>query len=297
MLRERVGVVGAELRLPQRQRLLAAAAGPGRACRRPVGRGEVAHARERVGVVGAEPGGEGGAGLGEQDDRLLGVAQAELRCAQGHLHPGHGQRVADRLPLDLRPSPGRAARPGGRSGWPSFVAVRRVQVLEDRAAGSRWPSSLLAPAASRPRCRLVDRRSPAAAGPRSAPASSRRCPPTSASSTSAAATTWPRFRRTNFRSRYAAVGGPARDRLVVEEPLDVVGQADRRLVPPLPLLGQRLHHDPVEVAPHEPAQPRRLDLAVGGEARQRLGRADPAAAASAARPRGSPAASRPAPPA
>ena len=44
---------------------------------------------------------------------------------------------------------------------------------------------------------------------------------------------------------------------------------DRRIVAPLTILGQGLHHDPVEVAPNEPAQPRRLGLADFGEARQR----------------------------
>ena len=58
-------MVGAELRLPQRQRLLVRAS-----CARSIwpasaiADGEVVHARERVGVVGSELGGEGGAGLG-----------------------------------------------------------------------------------------------------------------------------------------------------------------------------------------------------------------------------------------
>ncbi len=38
------------------------------------------------------------------------------------------------------------------------------------------------------------------------------------------------------------------DGLVVEEPLEVVRQADGRGIPPVPLLGQRLHHDPVQIA-------------------------------------------------
>ncbi len=65
-----------------------------------------------------------------------------------------------------------------------------------------------------------------------------------------------------------------RDRLVGEEPLDVVAQADRRVVPPLPLLGQRLHHDPVGVAADQPRQPRRLDVPGRGDAQQRSGRLD-----------------------
>ena len=53
--RERVGVVGAELRLPQRQRLLAQLQRPVVLAGVGIADGEVVHARERVGVVGAEP--------------------------------------------------------------------------------------------------------------------------------------------------------------------------------------------------------------------------------------------------
>ena len=63
---------------------------------------------------------------------------------------------------------------------------------------------------------------------------------------------------------------------MVRVPLQVVGQADSRGVPPFPLLGQRLHHDPVQLAPHQPRQPRRLDVPVGGQARRCLRCADPA---------------------
>ena len=51
---ERVGVVGAELRLPQRQRLLVELQRPLVLAGVDVAGGEVVHAPERVGVVGAE---------------------------------------------------------------------------------------------------------------------------------------------------------------------------------------------------------------------------------------------------
>ena len=67
------------------------------------------------------------------------------------------------------------------------------------------------------------------------------------------------------------------DRLVVGEPLQVLGQADGGVVTPLPLLGQRLHHDPVEVALDEPAQAAGLGLPAGGQAGQGVGVAQAAA--------------------
>ena len=62
------------------------------------------------------------------------------------------------------------------------------------------------------------------------------------------------------------------DRVAFEVALDVLGEAVGRLVPPRPVLLQRLHHDPVEVAADELRQPGRLDLALGRDRRQVLSR-------------------------
>ena len=49
-------------------------------------------------------------------------------------------------------------------------------------------------------------------------------------------------------------------RLVGQVALEVARQAVGRLVSPVAVLLQRLHHDPVQLAAHQPAQPRRLDV-------------------------------------
>ena len=54
--RKRVGVVGAELGFPQRQRLFVELEGLGVPAQVGVAVGQVVHARKRVGVVGAELG-------------------------------------------------------------------------------------------------------------------------------------------------------------------------------------------------------------------------------------------------
>ena len=56
MLTKRVGVVGAELGFPQRQRLFAELEGLGVPAEGGVAVGQVVHAPKRVGVVGAELG-------------------------------------------------------------------------------------------------------------------------------------------------------------------------------------------------------------------------------------------------
>ena len=93
-------------------------------------------------------------------------------------------------------------------------------------------------------------------------------PADSASSTGDAAITCGRFRRTNFREpirrgrRARATGSWFKNRSMSCEKRSAI-------VPPLPLLRQGLHHDPVQVASHESAQSRRLDLPRGGDAGQR----------------------------
>ncbi|MHC4590422.1 MAG: hypothetical protein ACYTAQ_14110, partial [Planctomycetota bacterium] len=56
--------------------------------------------------------------------------------------------------------------------------------------------------------------------------------------------------------------GPRHHRLAGEIPLDVGGELARRLVAPGAVLLHRLHHDPVQVAPHEPAEGPGLGLLV-----------------------------------
>ena len=54
--------------------------------------------------------------------------------------------------------------------------------------------------------------------------------------------------------------------------LDVAGQAAGRLVPPAAVFLEGLHHDPVEIAAHQPGQPGRVGLALGRYRRQRIPR-------------------------
>jgi hypothetical protein len=53
-------------------------------------------------------------------------------------------------------------------------------------------------------------------------------------------------------------------------PRHVVGQRVRRVVTPPSILLQRLHHDPVEIPPHEADECRGLDVAVAGHIGQLL---------------------------
>ena len=50
------------------------------------------------------------------------------------------------------------------------------------------------------------------------------------------------------------------DGVALEMAPDVAGEAAGRLVASRPVLLERLHHDPVEIAAHQPGQPRRLDF-------------------------------------
>ena len=76
-----------------------------------------------------------------------------------------------------------------------------------------------------------------------------------------------------------------RHRLVVQVALEVHRQAVGRLVAPVAVLLQRLHHDPVEVALDQPAQLGRLRPAVGGDASPAPPSSRAAGSASAALPR------------
>ena len=104
------------------------------------------------------------------------------------------------------------------------------------------------------------------------------------------------FRRANLRSRYPSTAGtpaPAHRR----DSAAVGCQAVGRLVAAAAVLLQRLHHDPVQLAAHQPAQLPRLDVPVRRDRGQLFGRATAACSASAAPPRGSSAAFRGTPPA
>ncbi len=63
---------------------------------------------------------------------------------------------------------------------------------------------------------------------------------------------------------------------MVGKALDVVRQANGRVVAPVPLFGQRLHHDPVQVAADQPGKLHRLAMPASGDRGKRLGSADPA---------------------
>ena len=183
------------------------------------------------------------------------------------------------------PAPGRPTPPAGRAalrgrprsgcrgpGRPGRTPARPGRSPAPRGPAGRPPGP--APRSSRPP------RRPGRAGP------ARRRPPAPGCGgrTSAAGS--------------AAVGGPAGTGSWFRNRSTSAANAAGRLVPPVPLLRQGLHHDPVQVArgrtgPAAPAPSAGWRRRVGGASR----RAQPAARASAAPPRGSAAASRPARPA
>ena len=75
-------------------------------------------------------------------------------------------------------------------------------------------------------------------------------------------------------------------RVAFQVSLDVTGETIGRLVPPRPVLLDRFHHDPVQLAPHQLRQPRRLSLPLRCHRRQPLARfREPRARAWAALPR------------
>ena len=61
------------------------------------------------------------------------------------------------------------------------------------------------------------------------------------------------------------------DRLARQISLDVAHQVIGRLIPPFPVLLERLVRDPVELAAHQPCELRRLHIAVRGDRRQPVG--------------------------
>ena len=63
-----------------------------------------------------------------------------------------------------------------------------------------------------------------------------------------------RLRRANFAKPIRDRRGTGENRLVGQMPLDVHREADGRLVPARAILLERLHHDPVQVAPHKLTQ-------------------------------------------
>ena len=89
-------------------------------------------------------------------------------------------------------------------------------------------------------------------------------PPTSASSTSEAASTGPLCRRTNFAQPIARRRRTRLHRLVVQVALHVGREGAGRLVAAVAVLLQGLHHDPVQLAAEQLAQPFGVAPAVGG---------------------------------
>src|SRR5262249_14533427 len=100
-----VAVVGAELRRPQLQRLVVERDRLGGTSGGPVGRGEVVAAVECVRVVGSENLLPDPAGLGKERDCLVGVAKVELSLAEDILEPCYGNRVSNRLAVELLAGP------------------------------------------------------------------------------------------------------------------------------------------------------------------------------------------------
>ena len=79
-------------------------------------------------------------------------------------------------------------------------------------------------------------------------------PRTSAAATTAAVAIAARFRRANFRQPIPGRRRARLHRLVGQVPHHVGREVVGRLVPPPPVLLQRLHHDPVQLAPHRPVR-------------------------------------------
>ena len=67
------------------------------------------------------------------------------------------------------------------------------------------------------------------------------------------------------------------DRLIVEIMLQLPRQRPGRLVAPAAILVERLHHDPIQLAPDDFFQPGRLGAPVSGDGRQRAARTEPRA--------------------
>ena len=74
-----------------------------------------------------------------------------------------------------------------------------------------------------------------------------------------------------FLEPIAGAGLPRQHGLVVQESLDVSGQAAGGFVAAVALLGQGLHHDPVELSFQEFAELRRVGVPVGRDGRPRVG--------------------------
>ena len=242
---EGIGVIGAELRLHEGQRLLEERHGAVELAGVQVATGEPFHALEGVGVVGTEVGRERGAGLGVQVDRPLGVAQAELSLSQGRLHPRHAERVVGRVPHQLGRRHVQPLRQASGEGQALDIAALLVQVPEDREQDlvglvllDQPLLGLLPPdlgdAALPVGLEQAQGRADDAAHERQQHQRGRDHP----------ASIPPHELPDAIGRRRRARA----DRFMVGEPLDVVGQTDRRIVAPLTILGQRLHHDPVEIA-------------------------------------------------
>ena len=65
------------------------------------------------------------------------------------------------------------------------------------------------------------------------------------------------------------------DRLVLQVPAQIGRQPVGRFIAPVAVLLDRLHHDPVQLSPHQPAQLLRLDVPARRDRGQPLGRREP----------------------
>ncbi len=202
------------------------------------------------------------------------MTQPQVRLSQTVLQLGHDEAVADCLPLQLG---GRLIQPlpEDRPQRPAFLLLRhRVEVFEHRAedancfldlgqpflrqlfshpltlgASPRRPSGLLgshqadgrADDASRQRHQQQTRR--------------QHRPPVPPDELSQA---------------IAGAGRARFDWLVVQVSVDVACQAVSRLVAPVAILLERLHHDPVQLAAHLLGQARRLEPALRRNRGQRV---------------------------
>ena len=303
---ERVGVVGAQLGLAQRQRLLVELERPRWAGPGVVAAGQVVHARERVGVVGSAVPCVAAAGrlvlLPPPSCRIaqivVGLARASAaarpRLAAGRRSPGpsFAGRAASmawrsvtsgpRPPAGPPAVPPRAPGPRKKPSSPSASVAERG--LDLRLLGLRLigPSLLRRLGALVPGLRGQD----ACQVLTAPPAQQARERPRRRQRRAVLAGELPQPVR---RRRRAGL-----DRVVRQVALDVAGEAAGRLVPPRPVLLQRLHHDPVQLAAHQLRQPRRLGLAPAprSSAAHRCDSRRAACWASAAPPRGSAAGSR-----
>ena len=285
---EGVGVVGPQLGGADRHHLLEQRLGRGVLPLVPVQHGQMVLGGDGVEVVGPQQPLPCLACFDEDHLGLLQVAQFVQRNPQHVLESGHHQRVAHRLAFQL---PRRFTQPPAQQDAQRLSFLLRgdrIQVPEHRGQdlgplldlGQPLLRFLLGPPFPLRPLGLrdwADRAFRRACSARIMPQVVPAMPATRARTTRAAARTRPLVPPHELPQPVAGRRRAGLHRLVGQVALHVRRQAVGRLVAAVAVLLQRLHHDPVQLAAHQPAQLRRLRAAVGRDRGQLLGRAQPRA--------------------